>query len=194
MGNDFFELEDLSRPHLNDYCEEVPAKKNAPFGSGAVARFDKLALPEEAHKLFSQGLNQAVYLMEHPEREDLILKKARKCIILLKSIARQYDSSLLFVLLPSYDMVFPDQTKQMSAYARNVVENKGNMRLLSRIENILDGEGCDLVNLLPVFVEGSRPFLYANDFHIWQEGHKLIVDSICGEVLEITKRTYPEDG
>jgi len=195
IGNDFLELEDLSRPHLNDYCKEVLANRGSTsFVAGGVERFNKLALPEDVNALFNQGLNQSVYLMEHPEREDVIVKKARKCVRLLKSIAGQYDSSLLFVLLPSYDMVFPEQAMKMSAYARKATANRGNMCLLGHMKNILCEESCNVVNLLPVFIESRRPFLYAGDFHIWQEGHKLIADSIYENVVEIIERIFPRVG
>lgn len=182
LGNDILELEDPSRPHLDDRLEAEPA--GAP-SSGAKAwhRLESLQLLPTARPLFDQGLNQASFLQEEPQRRDLLLKKVDRTVEILQELARQHRSELLLVLLPSYEMVFPERAAALAEPVARLLRGSPNLALLEDLKGILTRRGCAFADLLPEFRRRGTDQLYASDYHIWLEGHQLVAEAVEQQLL-----------
>jgi hypothetical protein len=70
----------------------------------------------------------------------------------------------------------------MSAPGAALVEQGINDRLGADFAGILSAQGQPFVDLLPVFKAKKSATLYAEDYHIWQEGHRLLADAAAPEV------------
>ena len=174
IGNDFHDLEDAGRPHLDDALRERTATARL-FTDRTVKRLDLLGLPMD---LNNQGTNQASYFAEMPERRDKALEKARRTVELLTGLAHDRGSEPLWVLLPSYDMVFPEVVRRMSERGAALVDQGVNDGLHADFSRILETHAQTYVDLLPVFRANKSATLYAADYHIWQEGHRLLADAL----------------
>ena len=59
------------------------------------------------------------------------------------------------------------------------MEQRVNDRLEADFSAILSSHGQEFVDLLPVFKAHKSPTLYAGDYHVWQEGHRLLADAVA---------------
>lgn len=180
LGNDFVELEDLGRPHLDDALTEQPADPKPPAETTS-ARMRRLALPEEP--LFWQGLDQAAYFAEHPERFEPVCAKARRCLEALRDEAQRRAIPALVALLPSYDLVFPDRVAAVNDAARAAAAAGANGRFRERMVALTAELGLPAVDVLDSFRAWGREDLYATDYHIFVKGHELLATRI-GAALE----------
>ncbi|MCA8949338.1 MAG: SGNH/GDSL hydrolase family protein [Planctomycetes bacterium] len=187
LGNDFLNLEDTARPHLDDALRELPAVAEPPPET-TTARMRELALPGAAREAFWQGLDQALYLGKHPERREPILQKAEYVVQGLSQLASEHDCQLVVVALPSFDLVFPERASLASARAAEVVQSATQNRMHDDFLALLRRRGIDHVDLLPVFQRDGRLELYAGDFHIWKPGHRAIADAVLPRLRSLLSR------
>jgi hypothetical protein len=80
---------------------------------------------------------------------------------------------LLIALLPSYDMVFPEHAAQLYPAVKDRVLQV-NLRIYRRIYEILRDEEIEAVDLLDAMQQDGRVSLFARDFHIFIDGHRLV--------------------
>jgi lysophospholipase L1-like esterase len=180
LGNDFVELEDTGRPHLDDALVERPADASPPPETTS-ARQKKLD-PAGEDALFWQGLNQACFFAEHPERLEPVLSKARRSIELAQELARAGSIPLLITLVPSYDLVFPERTRSRSAAVAEVVAAGANATLRARFLALLAELQVPSVDVVDAFEKDGRDALYATDYHLHAEGHRLLAEALVGPV------------
>lgn len=182
-GNDLLELDNETEPWLDDDLVERPANPSPPKET-ASARRDALELPDEAW--FWQGLNQAAYVRDRPERRALLLAKAARSVELLAEVARAADAGLLFALLPSPDMVDPGRTRGLSAPVAALLgpddSATPNRRLHDDLAARIAERKLPCVDLLPAFVGRPLEELYAADCHIFDGGHRLLADVLLPEL------------
>jgi len=183
-GNDFYELEDPTRPHLDDQRSEAPA------GTGASPeqtrqRLARLRVPARNVELIHQGLNQASYLESRPERFPVVLAKAARAAELLGALAAEQGARCLFVLLPSFDMVFPEQARLLGPEVAALVAAQWNPRLHDAFLAELAARGLDAMTVLPAFLDHRDRLLYAGDYHIWQDGHAVLEAAIRERVASL---------
>jgi len=174
-GNDLLDLEDVGRPHLDDALEEQPAHP-APPRETTSARRTALALPSAAEELFWQGLNQAEYFRLRPERLSVVEAKARRCLESLRALARERGVPLILALLPGFDLAFPERVAQLGPAARAAAEAGANLRLHEGLAADARELSIELVDALPAFRSDGRPSLYADDYHLFVDGHRLLAD------------------
>jgi hypothetical protein len=173
LGNDLLDLENRKVPHLDDDLREQPAASDV--GSETTSeRLRALAIETQFEQSFWQGLNQALYLHQQPDRLQPMLAKARRAIDDLERTAATNDAALLWVLIPSFDLVQPQHTRGLSKLAAEVVDGGAQRRLRDGFMALLADRSADVIDLEPVFVADGRLELYALDFHIYREGHRLL--------------------
>jgi hypothetical protein len=173
LGNDFVELEDAGSPHLDDALVERPADPSPPPETTSE-RMRWLALPEEM--LFWQGMNQAAYFHLHPERFEPVCAKAKKSLELLRDLARAHQARALVVLLPGYDLVFPDRVAALGDAAKQAIATDANGRLRARVLELVAELGLATVDPLAAFRADGREDLYASDYHVFLRGHALLAE------------------
>ena len=183
-GNDFGELDNTGFPHLDDELAER-ASDPEPRPEETSRRLRALDLFVDAP--FWQGMNQALYLHEEPERVPVIQRKAARSVELLEQTARNDGAKVLWVLVPSFDLVFPDKIASASDVAREVVESGVQLGLHDWFRDFLQERGSHVVDMLPVFLAEGSIGIYAIDFHIFVRGHELVAD----EVLRALRRLLP---
>ena len=176
LGNDFLELEDVGRPHLDDDGRERPTDA-APPPETTSARRRHLGLAGD-DLLFWQGLNQACYFELRPERFEPVLAKAKRCIELCEDLARGRELQVVFALVPSYDLVFPDRAAEKNEQVAKVVRAGWNGRVRDRFRALLDERGITVVDLVEGFRRDGRDELYASDYHIGVEGHRQLAEAL----------------
>lgn len=174
-GNDFGELDNVRFPHLDDDLREQPPEPNPP-PEDTSRRRESLDLFVEAP--FWQGMNQALYLYEQPERREPIRSKARKSVELLEQTARDGGAEVLWVLIPSFDLVFPDKIASASPLAGEVVRSSVQRELHDWFVEVLSLRGSSVVDMLPAFEADGSLGIYAIDFHIFKRGHRLVADRV----------------
>ena len=187
LGNDFHELEDTGRPHLDDELREQPATARL-FTDRARTRLDRLGLSAD---LFNQGTNQASYFAEMPERGAVVMARARRTVELVAALAKDHGFTTVWVLLPSYDMVYPEVVGRMNAAGAALVQKRVNDGLAADFAGILSAQRQPFVDLLPVFKAHKRPVPYAADYHLWHEGHRLLADAVAPAVKTRLSRGAP---
>jgi hypothetical protein len=187
LGNDFHELEDTGRPHLDDDLRPQPATARL-FTDRAKMRLDRLGLSAD---LFNQATNQASYFAEMPERRPIVMAKARRTVELMAALAKDRGFATVWVLLPSYDMVYPEAVRRMSDLGAALVAKRVNDHLAADFAGILSAQGQPIVDLLPVFKAHKRPVPYAADYHLWHEGHRLLADAAVPAVKARLSRSAP---
>jgi hypothetical protein len=79
-------------------------------------------------------------------------------------------------------MVFPEVVRRMSRRGAALIEQRVNDRLGADFSAMLAAHRQTSVDLLPVFKANKSPTLYAADYHIWQEGHRLLADAVAPEL------------
>jgi len=182
VGNDLIELEDPGRPHIEDLGNESPATED-PLEEVLTKRLADLALPPAHQGLFWQGLNQAAYFRDFPERLRPMLGRLRRSLELLKELAASHDAALLVAVLPSFDLVFPEPASAVSAPAAALLRRKTNVNLHAALVAALYEQGIETVDLLPRFRADGRLALYAEDYHIHVLGHQLLADALIEPLL-----------
>jgi lysophospholipase L1-like esterase len=187
LGNDFLDLEDQRRPHLTDDFVESPISSDPPAETTS-ARQRRLDLPAEASRAFWQGLNQAAYLFEHPDRRQPILRKADHTLQALVQLCRAQETRLLVALLPSFDLVFPEQASLAGDRVVEVVASGVQRDLHRDFLGLLERHGVDHVDLLPIFQGVGKVDLYAHDFHIWKRGHATLAEAVLPRLLDLLSR------
>lgn len=186
-GNDFVELEDLTRPYLTDTLEERaedPAG-SYPTISGSVAELD-LGLFKH---LFPQGLWQADWFHHRAERLPIVLRKAAHAVDAMEALAREHGARVLWVLLPSADLVFREKLQGLAERAQNVVDSGIQKRIHDDFAALLAERDCRVLDMLEPFREDGHLGLYATDFHVFLRGHQLMADRLLPLVrAELTGR------
>jgi hypothetical protein len=180
LGNDLLELEDVERPHLDDALAPRPARSDAPPPL-AMERWDALGQPSQF--LFWQGLNQAAYLRDSPRRFRPVLAKARRSLELLAQLAKQREAALTVALLPSYDLVFPERAAAQSDEVRALLAGNPNANVRSALLAALAELGIPYLDLVESFRADGRDALYALDYHVYVEGHRLLAEALLPSVL-----------
>lgn len=177
LGNDFLELEDRGRPHLDDAGIEHPAAEPAPPDQDPERR-QRLGLTAELEQLFWQGLNQARYFADHPERVGAVLARLERSLDLLREMCDAAGARPLVALLPSYDLVFPEKRTSWGTAASALAESNPNRSLYEGARQLLERRSLPWVDLLPSFATDHREELYATDFHIFVAGHALVAEEL----------------
>ncbi|MGE0144435.1 MAG: SGNH/GDSL hydrolase family protein [Planctomycetota bacterium] len=173
LGNDLLDLENRKVPHLDDDLREQPAAAEA-AAETTSERSRALAIERQFEQIFWQGLNQALYLHRQPDRLQPILAKARRSVEDLERTAAANGAALLWVLIPSFDLVQPKHASGLSKLAGEVVDGGVQRKLRDGFMALLADRSADVIDLEPVFVADGRLELYALDFHIYREGHRLL--------------------
>jgi hypothetical protein len=174
-GNDFLELDNQRFPHLDDELRERPPNPTPPPERTSER---KAALDLFVEAPFWQGLNQALYLHQEPERVPVIERKAGRAVDLLETTVRESGAQLLWVLLPSFDLVFPDRIASASPLAGEVVGSGVQQALYERFRADLQAREARVVDMLPIFRADGSLGIYAIDFHIFVRGHRLVADAV----------------
>jgi hypothetical protein len=186
VGNDFVELEDTSRPHLDDRLQEQPPSPDPPreTTSGRWLIY-KTCRPGHFKELFWQGMNQAIHLHRQPERYPVLLAKARRALTLLRADCEKHDATLVVVLIPAYDD-YVDHRLPFRDHATMgpIVRAEINRRLRIDLAAELTHAGITVVDLFDVFQSADQPDLYAGDFHIWKQGHALLAQAVLPHVRQ----------
>lgn len=176
LGNDFLELEDSGRPHLDDALAEQPAAAEPPAETTS-ARLAWLGMSGD-QQLFWQGLNQATHFHLRPERLAPVLAKSGRCLDAAAQLAAQHGARLVVGLLPSYDLVFPDRVASYGARAMEAVAGGANERLRAEFRALLAARSIAAVDLVETFRADGRDALYATDYHVWIDGHRLFAEAL----------------
>ena len=180
VGNDPVELEDVRRPHLDDALVERPMSRTPPpeTTSQRWTRFIE-AVPAPHRELFSQGLNQAMFFLDQPDRYDPVLAKARRAIELLDELCRQNGSELLVGLLPSFED-FADYRLpfEPGPSMQPVLAQQVNRRLRLALGTIVESRDVAVVDFFGVLHGADTLDVYAGDYHIWTVGHTLMADEL----------------
>jgi len=188
LGNDLLELEHAGRPHLDDALVERPPDPSVPAGD-PFERWEVLGRPPQG--LFWQGLNQAFYLRRSPQRVRPVLAKTRRSLELLAELAEERKAALIVALLPSYDVTFPERTASLKPELRSLLVGNPNVNLRSGVLAALSELRIPYVDLLERFRADGRDALYARDFHIYVEGHRLVAEALVEPVLAAAPEVAP---
>ncbi len=188
MGNDFLDLEDRRRPHLDVNLLPQPARVDLSTDTNSN-RQAMLGLSNPG--AFWQGMNQAAWLEMHSERLPQVQEKFLYCLRMLANTARKQGSSLLLVLLPSSDLILPSRiTSQGSAYADKIVAAGIQANWYRGICELLSERGYAFEDLRPSFLAHRQPELYAMDHHLSATGHRLLAEAISPRIQQlITSRS-----
>jgi hypothetical protein len=177
LGNDFLDLDDPTVPHLDDALQEQPGDERAAKG-GAADRQRAIGLQAPHEQLFWQGLNQAEWLRRDPTRHDAWLRKAAHAVATLETAAAAHGARVLWTLLPSFDLVFPEQAANLSAGAKVAVASGAQRRLRDGFAALLAGRGATVVDVEPLFAADGKLDVYALDFHVYRKGHRLLAAAL----------------
>lgn len=178
LGNDFLDLENRGMPHLDDELQPQPAAKDLPPETTS-ARRRRLGMIEQYRLLFWQGLNQAMYLMDHPERLAALQEKTGYAIDHMHEVAKANDVRVLWALLPSFDLVFPEHAKGLGDGAKDVIESGAQRRMRDAFVAELQKRDAKVVDLELAFrADGRAGTLYAKDFHIFRDGHRVAAEAL----------------
>lgn len=176
LGNDLIELEDLGRPHIDDRGEPRPADPAPPPETTS----QRIAwLQGVAPGFFWQGLNQSAYLFQNPDRLGVIETKLGVVASLLADLGRTGGCAVLVVLLPSYELAYPQRLAALPANARAAMSYARSLGLSHRVGAIFRREGLQALDLTPAFARSTDPDLYADDYHIWRGGHALLAGEVA---------------
>ena len=179
VGNDLIDLDSSVLPHLDDRLRERGGVEPRDFDR-TLARLEQLALPPRHAQLFWQGLNQAELLRREPSRLAQWSAKADRAIAALADVAAFHGAEVLWVLLPSFDLVFPECVAALGDDAAALVRSGAQRRLADALADLLRRRGNEPVVLERAFRGDGRLDLYAADFHIDARGHAVLADAILG--------------
>lgn len=190
MGNDFVDLEDTRRPHLDDEGNEQGTSDNPPpeTTSKRLAELD-LNKPGPLGGLFWQGLNQAYYFGQRPERLPFIKKKAMRTLELLKVEAAASKADLVVVMLPSFTLAFPEKAQTaVPDKIKAVIKSGTQQAFYDWFRGELTEREVETIDLLPAIRKDGRQTLYANDMHLWIPGHRLLAEAMAATLKPILER------
>ncbi len=178
LGNDFLDLDNPTVPHLDDALAERPGGKlDRPETTSA--RQSELALRDPNGQLFWQGLNQALYLLREPARRDVLVQKSRHAVEVMERAAEAADAEVVWVLLPSFDLVFPDHTAGLGKVTAEVVQAGVQRTMRDAFAGVLTARGARVLDMEPLFAKDGSLALYAKDFHIYRRAHRLLADALA---------------
>ena len=149
---------------------------------GKCARERDLALVAPYSQLFWQGLNQALLLHREPARLDLWMRKARHAITAMEHAAAANEAKVIWALLPSFDLVFPERTQGLSKLADEVVRGGAQRRLRDALVAVLADMKAHVVDVETHFRADGNLALYAMDFHIYRRGHQQLFEALRGPI------------
>ena len=188
LGNDFLDMENPTVPHLDDELRHQPAVANAPPETTSD-RMKRLAMVDPFSQLFWQGLNQAMYLLDRPERLPVLARKAGHAIEHMQSVATANHVDVLWALLPSFDLVFEEQAKGFGKGAEAVIRSGAQRRMRDAFVAELMQRNANVVDLDPAFrANGDLATLYAMDFHIYRLGHSVAADALAQPIAVMLRR------
>jgi hypothetical protein len=182
VGNDLLELEDLGRPHVDDNGVERRAVSD-PLPETATRRLVALRLTLQQQGLFWQGLNQASYFRDYPQRMRPMLSRMRRSLELLSELAANYDAALVVAVLPSFDLIFPERVAAVNDQARALMARSVNVNLHAALVATLYELGISTVDLRERFRTEATEDFYADDHHIYVGGHRLLADALVAPLL-----------
>ena len=187
LGNDFLDLDNPKVPHLDDDLrEQPPLPPSAPETTSA--RLAELGLQAPHTQLFWQGLNQALLLHQEPAHLDRWLKKAGHAVTTMERAAREHDARVVWLLLPSCDLVFPEHGKSLSPRAAEVIDGGAQRRLRDAFATLLAAQQVRVVDAEPAFVKDGRLGLYALDYHVYRAGHRLLAETLAPTIDGLVAR------
>ena len=187
LGNDFLDLDNPKVPHLDDELHELPGVPTAPPETTS-ARLADLALRDPHTQAFWQGLNQALLLHREPARLEVWMRKAAHAVEVMEQAARQADARVVWVLLPSCDLVFPEFVRGLSPLAGEVVDGGAQRRVRDAFAEVLAKARVRVVDAEPAFRRDGSVGLYAIDYHIYRRGHRLLAELLTPIVGELVAR------
>ncbi|MFY9343016.1 MAG: GDSL-type esterase/lipase family protein [Planctomycetota bacterium] len=187
LGNDFLDLDNPTVPHLDDAAQERPARERSEPETTS-ARLAEFALPEPYGQLFWQGLNQALVLHREPTRLDRWMAKAAHAVAAMERAATQHDAKVLWALLPSFDLVLPDQAQGLGKLADEVVRSGAQRRVRDAFAKVLEQANARVVDAEPAFRADGKSDLYALDFHIYRRGHRRLFEALRSPIDELLAR------
>jgi hypothetical protein len=185
-GNDLLELEDLGRPHIDDSGVERRAVAD-PLPETATRRLIALRLSLQQQGIFWQGLNQASYFRDYPERMRPMLSRMRRSLELLSELAANHDAALIVAVLPSFDLIFPERVAAVNEPARALMARNVNVNLHAALVATLYELGIPTVDLRERFRTDASEDLFADDYHIYVGGHGLVADALVAPLLGATR-------
>lgn len=177
LGNDLLELDQPLLPHLDDELREQPPAEPTE-AAAMLARMQRLALRPQDAQLFWQGLNQAERRRERPEREAVWLAKAAHAIDALEAVAAANDCRVVWALLPSFDLVFPECLRALGGPAAAVADSGAQRQLERALRGLLTQRGITPVDVESAFRRDGELSLYAADYHIDRRGHDVLAECI----------------
>lgn len=187
LGNDFLDLDNPTVPHLDDQLRERPAgERSSPETTSA--RLAEFALPEPYGQLFWQGLNQALLVHRQPERLAVWMRKAEHAISTMARAAAGHGSDVVWALLPSFDLVFPDQARSLGKLADEVGTALVQRRIRDQFVRLLQANHARAVDFEPAFRAEGKTHLYAIDFHVYRAGHRLMAEVLQPVLAELLAR------
>ncbi len=181
LGNDFLDLDNPKFPHLDDTLTEQPGHELTQAETTSARERD-LALVAPYSQLFWQGLNQALLLHREPARLDLWMRKARHAITAMEHAAAANEAKVIWALLPSFDLVFPERTQGLSKLADEVVRGGAQRRLRDALVAVLADMKAHVVDVETHFRADGNLALYAMDFHIYRRGHQQLFEALRGPI------------
>jgi hypothetical protein len=177
LGNDFLDLDDPSVPHLDAaLVERPPRTRTKPETTSARER--EMAIVEPYQAAFWQGLNQAMLLHREPARLEVWMQQAAYAVAAMQRAAKEHDAQVLWALLPSFDLAFPDHTMGMSPLAAEVVRDGAQRRLRDAFVDVLRAADANVVDVEPAFRRDGAITIYALDFHVYRRGHRLLFETL----------------
>jgi len=189
MGNDFLGLEDTRRPYIDDQGREQPTNPNPPAET-TTARLKELGLDESdpLSGLFWQGLNQAFYFQQHPERVPVVKQKAIRVLQLSQAEAKKSKAQLVLAVLPSCDLVLPNAVGVLDKpVIRSVMKSGIQQNFYDWFLSTLQKHRIEHIDLLPLLRNNGRTQLFANDLHIWVPAHRLIAEEMFKKLLPMLR-------
>lgn len=187
LGNDFFDLENKTVPHLDDELHELPpGVLTEPETTSA--RLQELAIPAPYEAAFWQGFNQALYLQQRPERLPILLRKAAHAVDVLEAAGQQHGARIVWALLPSFDLVFPEHAQGLGKVADELVRSGIQRRLRDGFTALLDERKAQVVDFEPAFRTDGKLDLFALDFHVYVRGHRVMADTLREPIRALLQR------
>jgi hypothetical protein len=184
LGNDFLDLDNPKVPHLDDELHELPgAELHEPETTSE--RKDALGLQHPHTELFRQGLNQALLAQREPARIARWMHKAGHAVAAMERAAAEHDARVLWALLPSCDLVFPEHAKSLSPLAAEVVASGAQRRVRDAFAAVLAAQNARVVDLEPAFRTDGSLALYALDYHIYRRGHRAVFEALAPAIAEL---------
>jgi hypothetical protein len=182
-GDDFLELQDKKRPHVDDILlPQPPSTRRIPDASSN--RRSKLGLPDDG--LFWGGMNQAAWMSMNSQELGKLTAKTAYCLNLIASTARRERAASLFVLIPSSDLLFPELMRDAgSELTREILDSGLQSKWYGRIRSLIEAEGLAYVDLEPAFRSYGQKDLYADDHSLGPAGHRIAAQVLSQRIARL---------